>query len=233
MDVPAEDELPNLWRPPAGGGPLPVHRAILSVARESHEDALGIVEALIATGQTHQAARCLEVLAQEGLGLETPAHDHLDPESPVFGAFHATILLMLRAGILYGEARRPRTAGVVFRRALIFVEETLRDVAADPPSGPGGLWSLGVTFELAGHVCVVLGERDGLAYYEAAFDYWDRVARSRPDALEECMGHPVTGTVISCLEAAMSRLDLDEVWRNLLLSPDYPTRLDSARSLLR
>lgn len=233
MEEPSEDRVHPLWLPPVGGGPLQPHLAILDLARESGEEAGRVVEALLSSGQFHQAARCLEVLAQEGLGLETAGRDRLDPEAPEFGAFHATILLLLRSGVLYGRAGRPKTAGAVFRRALIFVEDTLREVPGQPAPGRGGLWSLGVTFELAGHVCVALGEQDGLAYYGAALDYWERAERAHPEDLGTLTGHPVTRTVISCLEPATARLDLDEAWRTLLLTADYPTRLDSARSLLR
>jgi len=233
MEEPSQETTPPLWLPPSGGGLLQAQLAILEVARSGGDEAARVVDALLASGQCHQAARCLEVLAQESLGLETPVRDWLDPESPVFGAFHAIILLLLRAGVLYGRAKRPRTAGAVFRRALIFVEETLREASDQPMPGPGGLWSLGVTFELAGHVCVALGEQDGLAYYGAALDYWERAVRARPDERYTLTAHPVTRTVISCLEPATDRLDLDEAWRELLKNADFPTRLDSARSLLR
>lgn len=232
------DDRGELWFPDPDSreldlsDPLNLNQAILNVAKLSDEDVARVVGHLADAGQYYQAGRCLEVVAQERLGLEAPAHA-VNPSSTGFGAFHAAIYILLRAGALYSRSRRPRTADTVFRRALIFVEESLRSVDSLRTSHIQDLWSVGVTFELAGHVCVALADRNGIDYYQAARDYWDQAIRLRPEEIPALTVHPVTRTVISCLESAIEARKIDDNYRGILFSSDYATRIDTATSLLR
>ena len=113
------------------------------------------------------------------------------------------------------------------------VEESLRSVDRVRTSHNHDLWSLGVTFEMAGHVCVALSDSDGLDYYGAAMQYWTQAVSLRPDQTPKLACHPVTRTVINCLEQAVEGRDIDENYREILFTPDYQTRIDSAKSLLR
>lgn len=234
-----DEDRGDLWLPGPGAGeldlsdPTKLQLAILNVAKLSDEEVTRVVTHLVDAGQHYQAARCLEVVAQERLGLELPAEVVLNPTKPDFGAFHATIYFLLRSGALYNRARRPRTAATIFRRALIFVEESLRSIDRVRPSHNQDLWSLGVTFELAGHVCVALSDSDGLDYYGAAMQYWTQAVCLRPEQIPQLTCHPVTRTVIGCLEQAVDGRDIDENYREILFTPDYQTRIDSAKSLLR
>ena len=234
-----DEDRGDLWLPGPGAGdldlsdPFKLQLAILNVAKLSDEEVARVVSHLIDAGQHFQAARCLEVVAQERLGLEVPPDVVLNPAIPSFGAFHATIFFLLRAGALYSRAQRPKTAATIFRRALIFVEESLRTVERLTPSPLQDYWSVGVTFEMAGHVCVALSDTDGLEYYGAAMDYWDQAARHRPDDIPQLSCHPVTNTVINCLEQAALARNIDEHYLDILSTPDYQTRIGTAKSLLR
>ena len=232
------DDRGELWLPDPDSrdldlsDPLHLQQAILNVAKLSDEDVARVVGHLANAGQYYQAARCLEVVAQERLGLEAPAYA-VNPASSGFGAFHAAIYILLRAGALYSRARRPRTADTVFRRALIFVEESLRSVDTVRTGHNEALWSVAVTFELAGHVCVALADPSGIDYYEAARNYWDQAILLRPEDSPALTIHPVTRTVISCLSSAIEAREIDENYREILFSSDYVTRIDTATSLLR
>ena len=227
----------ELWLPDSRAldltDPRHLHHAILNVAKLSDEDVARVVGHLVDAGQHYQAARCLEVVAQERLGLETPADLVINPARTGFGAFHAAIYILLRAGALYNRSRRPRTADTVFRRALIFVEESLRSVENLRTGHNQDLWGVGVTFELAGHVCVALADPSGIEYYEAARTYWDQAVRLRPEEISSLTDHQVTRTVISCLGSAIEARQIDENYRDILFSSDYMTRIDTATSLLR
>ncbi len=230
-----DDDRGELWLPGDLDltDPFKLQLAILNVVKLSDEEVARVVTHLVNAGQFYPAARCLEVVAQERMGLEVPADVALNPATPGFGAFHATIYFLLRAGALYSQARRPKTAATIFRRALIFVEESLRGVERVRTSHPHDLWSVGVTFEMAGHVCVALADMDGLEYYGAAMEYWGHAVRLRPEEIPQLTLHPVTQTVISCLEQAALARNIDENYRDILFTPDYQTRIDTARSLLR
>jgi tetratricopeptide (TPR) repeat protein len=230
-----DDDRGELWIPGEFdlSDPFKLQAAILNVAKLSDEEVTRVVTHLVDAGQYYQAARCLEVVGQERLGLEVPADQVLNPAVPEFGAFHATIFFLIRAGALYNQAKRPKTAATIFRRALIFVEESLRSVERVRSSHNQDLWSVGVTFEMAGHVCVALSDSDGLDYYGAAMQYWDQAVRLRPEEIPQLTYHPVTRTVIGCLEQAAMARNIDENYREILFTPDYQTRIDTARSLLR
>lgn len=202
--------------------------AILKAAELSEGDGIRISDQLASAGQPYQAARCLEVVIQRRLGLELTGRELTGFEEADFGAFHARILALLHAGSLFLEAGRPRTARSVIMRSLLFVEEALRRV--EPPSDEwAALGCLGLGFELAGHCCAASEEADGLEYYQAAHEYWDRAVRSRPEAFPQWTMHPVTDTVIRCLvEAGRIR----RVEEERLEARDFPTRLEAARALL-
>lgn len=206
-----------------------LEETILKAAELSEGDGIRISDQLASVGQPFQAARCLEVVIQRRLGLSLTGRELTGIEEADFGVFHARILALLHAGSLYLEAGRPRTARAVLLRSLLFVEEALRRL--EPPSDEwAALCCLGLGFELAGHCCVATEESDGLEYYQAAHDYWDRAVRSRPEAFPQWTMHPVTDTVIRCLTEAGKIRRVEE---ECLAARDFPTRLEAARALLR
>lgn len=241
MDMPDRmDATPEIWLPPSGAGveldldnPSHLSYAILNVAQLGELEATRVVEHLVAMGRPYQAARCLEILAQHQLGLDVTGTELLDRGQRGFGAFHAQIHDLLRAGKLYQHAQRPRTADAAFRRALIFVEEALRQLPPVAAGGHSDFWGVGVAFELAGHCCVALDDTSGLEYYQAAETHWSLACRLRPTEIAHFSHHPVTRTVIRCLEPAVAHRDLEPEYREQLFAPDYQTRLDTAKSLLR
>jgi hypothetical protein len=238
---PGRDERSELWWP-TGDAPGPeldlnnpnqLSFAILNVARLSEAEVTRVVDHLVAIGQVFQAARCLEIIAQHQLGLDVSGAELIDEGRPGFGVFHTLIYDMLRAGTLYHRAKRPKTAETAFRRALIFVEEALRTLPGYSSDSHAEMWGVGLAFELAGHCCVVLDDMSGLEYYQAAEQFWTQALRIRPEASSHWTSHPVTRTVINCLSPVMETRDLDEDYREFLFTPDYQTRLDAAKSLLR
>lgn len=234
------EDRPDLWRPAPGealeldlDNPSQLSFAILNVARLSEAEVTRVVDHLVAIGQPYQAARCLEIVAQQQLGLDFTGHELIDQGKPGFGLFHNLIHDMLRAGTLYHRAKRPRTADAAYRRALIFVEEALRSLPGYSSDSNTEMWGVGLAFELAGHCCVALDDTSGLEYYQAAERFWSRALRIRPEAISQWTLHPVTRTVINCLSPAVERRALDEGCLEQLLTSDYQTRLGTAMSLLR
>lgn len=233
MDDPTNFEL---WLP--DGQPMDVNdptelsRAILEAARTSEAEVTRIVSHLAGVGQFYQAARCLEIVAQHRLGLDLTGTELLDYRIPQFGRFHRIIHDLLKAGALYHQAERHRTAKAAFRRALLFVEEALRNINGLNRVDNGEMACLGLAFELAGHCCVALEDSEGLDYYSAAANYWGQAARMRPEALFQWSHHPVTQTVIRCLAPVAETRAIAEATREELFASDYMTRIDTARRLL-
>jgi hypothetical protein len=225
----------QLWRPEAAdesAAGVDLTASLLDAARTRPEDVAAIVAHMVAIGQTYQAARCLEILAQQRLGLEFTGGELISYDAPRFGAFHRDLHDLLQAGALYHQARRHRTARAAIRRALLFVEEAIRNINDLDRVDNGEMACLGLAFELAGHCCVALEDRDGLDYYHAAQRYWGQSARMRPEALFQWTHHPVTRTVIRCLGPVVEIRPVDSERRDGLFAADYVTRIDTAKSLL-
>lgn len=235
------DDRPELWWPSAEDpapeldldNPNQLSYAVLNAAKLSEAEVTRVVDHLVSIGQHYQAARCLEIVAQHHLGLDFTGHELIDHQIPGFGVFHAQIYDMLRAGICYHRAKRPRTAEAAYRRALIFVEEALRSLPAYSSESNTQMWGVGLAFELAGHCCVALDDASGLEYYQAAERFWTQALRIRPEEITHWTSHPVTRTVINCLTPVVETRELDEGYREQLFTNDYQTRLDTAKSLLR
>jgi len=233
-----QDETPELWIPGTDGSWVDVssqaklNAAILDAVRTSEAEVTRVVGHLAAMGQYYQAARCLEIVAQHRLGLDFTGQELLDYQLPGFGDFHAVIRTMLEAGALYHKAERQRTADATFRRALLFVEEALRNISGLDRVDNGELACLGIAFELAGHCCVALDDSDGLDYYHAALRYWGQAARMRPEAMFQWSHHPVTQVVIRCLRPAVAARKESPAVPDDLFAADYMTRIDTAKRLL-
>lgn len=234
----AEQDGFELWVPGPDDGPedldhpARLNQAILDAAKASEEEVTRLVAHLAGIGQYYQAARCLEIVAQHKLGLEFTGDELVSYGIPNFGKFHQVIYDLLRAGALYAKARRQRTADAAFRRALLFVEEALRNINGLDRVDNGEIACLGLAFELAGHCCVALEDSDGLDYYHAAQKYWGQAARMRPEALYTWSYHPVTRTVIRCLEPVAEARQVGTDYHDDLFATDYITRIGTARRLL-
>ena len=228
----------EIWVPGVDGEPVDVSNqadlseVVLAAARTSAQEVARIVSHLTSIGQTYQAARCLEIIAQHKLGLEFTGDELINYEIPGFGKFHQVIYDLLQAGALYHQAQRHRTAKAAFRRALLFVEEAIRNINGLDRVDNGEMACLGIAFELAGHCCVALEDQDGLDYYHAAQRYWGQSARMRPEALFQWTHHPVTRTVIRCLEPVVEIRPVARSRHEDLFAADYVTRIDTAKSLL-
>lgn len=232
MHKPNPDDAP-LWRPALPEGGPNLDAAILLAAKASDAEVARLVAHLTGAGRFYEAARVLEVVAQEHLGLSLQGDELTGHGAPHFGSFHRRIQALMRAGALYLEGGRRRTAIAAFTRAQLFVEEALRQASGLNPQDPRGLACMGLGFELAAHCCVAVGEREGLDYYAAALRYWGQAARLKPEALLTWADHPVTATVIRCLEPALAvRAPAPEAWPSELFASDYVTRIDHARRLL-
>ncbi|MDB5100579.1 MAG: hypothetical protein JWM80_5000 [Cyanobacteria bacterium RYN_339] len=233
-----QDQTPELWIPGSDGSWVDVsnqsklNAAILGAARTSDTEVTRLVAHLASMGQYYQAARCLEIVAQHRLGLDFTGGELLEYQVPGFGDFHAVIRTMLEAGALYHKAQRERTADATFRRALLFVEEALRNISGLDRVDNGELACLGIAFELAGHCCVALDDSDGLDYYHAAQRYWGQAARMRPEALFQWSHHPVTQVVIHCLHPVVETRKERPSDPDDLFAADYMTRIDTAKRLL-
>lgn len=212
--------------------PAHMNAAILDAARTSEAEVTRIVSHLATIGQLYQAARCLEIVAQYRLGLEFSGGELLAYTGPEFGQFHRVIYEQLQAGALYHQSGRGRTAEAAFRRALLFVEEALRNINGLERVDNGEMACLGIAFELAGHCCAALDDASGLDYYHAAERYWGQAARMRPEALFQWAHHPVTQTVIRCLGPVMDTRPASRPLKDDLFAVDYMTRIDTARRLL-
>lgn len=229
------DESAPIWRPSTQEGAPSLDAAILEAAKASDAEVARLVAHLTGAGRFYEAARVLEVVAQGHLGLALEGHELTGHHSPNFGNFHRRIQALMRAGALYLEGGRRRTAQAAFLRAQLFVEEALRQAAGPPAHDARALVCLGLGFELAGHCCVAVGEREGLDYYAAALRYWGQAARMKPEALLAWNDHPVTATVIRCLEPALALrapTATPQHWPSELFASDYVTRIDHARRLL-
>lgn len=228
----------QLWIPGKDGQWVDVssqaklNAAILDAAKTSEAEVTRVVGHLCSLGQYYQAARCLEIVAQHRLGLDFTGSELLDYDVPGFGDFHHVILTMLRAGALFHKSQRERTAHATFRRALLFVEEALRNISGLDRVDNGELACLGIAFELAGHCCVALDDSDGLDYYHAAQKYWGQAARMRPEALFQWSHHPVTQVVIQCLQPVVETRAEGRDYPQDLFAADYMTRIDTAKRLL-
>lgn len=228
----------EIWIPRADGewvgvdNQADLSEVVLAAAKTSHQEVARIVSHLAGIGQYYQAARCLEIVAQHKLGLDFTGDELINYEVPGFGHFHHVIHDLLRSGALYHKARRHRTARAAFRRALLFVEEAIRNINGLDRVDNGEMACLGLAFELAGHCCVALEDAEGLDYYHAAQRYWGQSARMRPEALFQWTHHPVTQTVIRCLGPVVEIRAVAEHRHDDLFAADYVTRIDTAKSLL-
>ena len=228
----------GIWRPSGEGeldltNPRQLSFAILNIALLSETERVRVVSHLAEVGQFYQAARCLEIVAQHRLGLDFTGTELIDYQIPGFGGFHAMIYDLLRSGALYVRAKRPNTALAAYRRALLFVEEALRSMNGYASDDQDAVWGIGLAFELAGHCCAAMDDSSGLEYYQAAERYWGKAVRLRPEEIMHWTSHPVTRTVINCLKPVAETRSLSEDYREQLLTSDYQTRLESAKSLLR
>lgn len=202
---------------------------LMVLAPDQLLDALG---PMMQQGRFYEAARYLEISAQQRLGAMLTGEELVDPDYPTFGEFHLNIRNLLWAGVLYAHNRHPRTGEATLKRAQLFVEEALRRIRNIQGRHNGQVTCVGLAFEMAGHCSAALSDPSGRDYYKAAVTYWDKSARLCPEELKVWYNHPVTETVISCLNPVVAVKEVDEAYYDVLFTADYRTRLDSARTLL-
>lgn len=216
----------------AASGDDTLDLALQAVGQLPRAEARRMIDQLIRIGQYYEAARCLELMAQQSLGIFTRAERLVDRRRAEFGSFHDDIRALMQAGEIFHRSRRPTTGWAAFQRALIFVEEALRSLEGVERDDPGEACCIGLAFELAGHCCAAIDNADGLEYYKAAQDYWDQGTAVSPDETSRWQEHHVTQTVIASLEPVVAIKPLEPSLRISLFSTDYVTRLDTAKALL-
>lgn len=209
-----------------------LQEALQQITVMQREEARAVIDHLIRLEQFYQAARCLELAAQHGLGIFFTGEELTDRRDPTFGDFHLEIRNLLEAGALYHRSRRPGTAHTTFQRALIFVEEAIRGIASFEVADPGDACCVGLAFELAGHCASAVGDTTGIDYYRAAEEYWNHSAHIDLSEVASWQEHPVTQTVISTLEPILTVKPVEPALRISLFTPDFQTRLGSAKGLL-
>lgn len=227
----------ELWMPPPRPASDTDENSVLQWALQQitvmqRDEARAVIDHLIQLEQYYQAARCLELAAQHGLGIFFTGEELTDRRDPAFGGFHQEIRNLLEAGALYHRSRRPSTARTTFQRALIFVEEALRGVASFEVEDPGDACCIGLAFELAGHCASAVGASTGIDYYRAAEEYWNHSAHIDLSEVATWQEHPVTHTVISTLEPILEVKPVEPALRISLFTSDFQTRLDTAKGLL-
>lgn len=236
----ANDDF-ELWMPPARPSERPASEAdegsvlqwaLQHITLMRRDEARSVIDHLIRLEQFYQAARCLEVAAQHGLGIFFTGDELTDRRDPGFGDFHQDIRNLLEAGALYYRSRRRGTALATFQRALIFVEEALRGIGSFEVADPGDGCCIGLGFELAGHCASAVGNHTGIEYYKAAEEYWGHSAQIDLSEVVTWQEHPVTQTVISTLEPILEVKPVEPALRESLFVPDYQTRLGTAKGLL-
>jgi hypothetical protein len=232
-----KDETVDLWLPaqqtsaptqPPGG----VSDWIVAALGRSRQEIERIVNHLLSIGDAFKAARCLEIHAQGKLGLEYSGDQILRYDTKDFGIFHQTIFDLLWAASLYQLAKRTRTAQATGVRALLFVEEGIRNITSLNQNDNGELACMAMAFEMAGHCCVAVKAFEGLDYYRASERYWSQAARMRPEAMLQWAHHPVTRTVVGCLKPATALSPRVLTRAEHLFATDYHTRIETAKQWL-
>lgn len=209
-----------------------LHWAFTNIASMPRENVDSVVKNLVDIGYTYHAARCLEISAQHSLGVFFTGTELTNYRYPNFGVFHNNIKTFLDAGCLYIKANREKTASIAFSRALSFVEEALRQLEGYDQESTKDLLCMGLAFELAGHCCFPLGNKDGFDYYQAAEKYWDMGYQNDPEEGEKWKEHKVTKTVISCLKEVAEIKVSEKTTLIPLMSLDYQIRIGKAKEFI-
>ncbi len=234
-----DNEDLNVWLPPENKSPDKLSDsdsylqwALANVATFSRDNVNTIVNNLIQIGFVYHAARCLEISAQHNIGVFFTGNELISYRYPNFGNFHRDIQTLLEAGCLYIRSNREKTASIAFNRALSFVEEALRQIESYEKDSTKDVLCLGLAFELAGHCCFPVGNQDGIEYYKAAVNYWDKSYEIDPYEVEQWKLHPVTKTVMNCLKEVAKVKVSEETTLIPLLSMDYQVRINKAKELV-
>ena len=227
----------DVWLPPKDSGNNNdtnsyLHWAFSNIASMSRDNVDIVVKNLINIGFTYHAARCLEISAQHSLGVFFTGNELISYRYPNFGNFHNNIKTLLESGCLYIQGNRERTALVAFNRALSFVEEALRQIESYEEDNPKDLLCLGIAFELAGHCCLPLGNKDGVDYYKAAEKYWDMGYQSDPEESEKWKENKATKIVINCLKEVAKVKISEQTSMIPLMSSDYQVRISKAKEFM-
>ncbi|MBC7475313.1 MAG: hypothetical protein H7263_13565, partial [Candidatus Sericytochromatia bacterium] len=177
----------SVWLPPEGNAKnissdtdAYLQWAFSNIASLPREGVITIVNNLVQIGFLYHAARCLEISAQHNLGVFFTGQELLNYRYPNFGYFHRDINTLLEAGCLYIKGNREKTAIIAFNRALSFVEEALRQIESYEEDSTKDVLCLGLAFELAGHCCFPISNKDGIEYYQAAEKYWQKSSEIDP-----------------------------------------------------
>lgn len=227
----------DVWLPPKDDGNDKdtnsyLQWAFTNVASMPRENVDSIVKNLVDIGFLYHAARCLEISAQNSLGVFFTGKELINYRYPHFGSFHSDIKTLLEAGCLYIKGNRERTAFIAFNRALSFVEEALRQIESYEEESTKDLLCLGIAFELAGHCCFPIGNKDGFDYYKAAEKYWELGYQNDPEEGEKWKEHRVTKTVINCLKEVASVKVSEKTTMIPLMSSDYQIRINKAKEFV-
>lgn len=227
----------DVWLPPKNAGDNHdtnsyLHKVFSSIASMPRNEVYSVVQNLINIGFIYHAARCLEITAQHSLGVFFTGKELISYRYPDFGNFHNDIKTLLEAGCLYIQGNRERTAFIAFNRALSFVEEALRQIESYEEENPKDLLCLGIAFELAGHCCFPLGNKDGFDYYKAAEKYWYLGYENDPEESEKWKDNKATKIVMDCLKEVAKIKVAEKTSMIPLMSSDYQVRISKAKEFM-
>lgn len=203
-----------------------------NIVLNSEEELIKIVNNLINIGFNYYAARCLEIYAQNKIGVFCNADEILNYKYSNFGEFHENINKLIRAGCLYIKSKRENTARISFNRALTFIEEALRQIDSYQEDNFRETICLALAFEFAGHCCLPTGNLNALDYYQAAEEYFEKTIENSPEEFENWKNHKISKIILSSLREIVKIKLIEETSIIPLLSWDYEIRLKKSRELV-
>ncbi|GIW23190.1 MAG: hypothetical protein KatS3mg068_2197 [Candidatus Sericytochromatia bacterium] len=205
---------------------------LTNVVTTSEENLISIVNNLINIGFTYYAARCLEIYAQNKIGVFCNGDEIINYRYSNFGEFHENIAKLIKAGCLYIKSKRENTARISFNRALTFVEEALRQIESYEEDNFKETLCLALAFELAGHCCLPTGNLNALDYYQAAEEYFNKSIENSPEEFENWKNHKISKVILKTLKEIL-KIKLSEDTSIIpLLSWDYQIRLKKSKELI-
>jgi len=206
--------------------------ALNNIVLNSEEELKKIVNTLINIGFNYYAARCLEIYAQNKIGIFWNSNEIINYNYPNFGEFHNSINKLIKAGCLYIESKRENTARISFNRALTFIEEALRQIESYEDDNFKETLCLGLAFELAGHCCLSTGNLNALDYYKAAEEYFEKSIENSKEEFESWKDHKVSKIILSSLREILKIKSIKDSSIASILSWDYKIRLKMSMELV-
>lgn len=229
----------NLWTPPSSEGSDNAFKdsndylkwSLANISSMPRENVEAVVKNLVKIGFVYHAGRCLEISSQYKIGVFFTGQELINYRYPNFGEFHQNIKTLIQAGSLYNKCNRKTTAYITFQRALNFVEEALRQIESYEEGNTKEVLCLAIAFELAGHCAILTSNSDGIDYYNAAKEYWEKSIALDQEEFENWKTNKITQIVIECLKESLDIIPVDFTDKEKLLSDDFEKRINISKEL--